>query len=108
MCTDEHGDATGRNLGVLITGFILGALTGTALGLFFAPKSGRELREEVKEKGGEYYGLAKEKLAEAYEAGKQKGAELKEKVTATAAKVKDSVDTGVKKAKQALKKESEE
>lgn len=107
MCTDNHGDETSRNLGVLITGFILGALTGTALGLLFAPKSGHELREEIKEKGSEYYGLAKERLTEAYEAGKRKGAEVKEKVSTAAAKVKESVDAGVKKTREALKKEPE-
>ena len=108
MCTNEHHDEASRNIGVLITGFILGAVTGAALGLLFAPKSGRELREEIKEKGGEYYGLTKEKLKEAYEASKQKTEELKEKVTAAAVKAKESVEAGVKKAKESLKKEPEE
>ncbi len=99
---ERHEEETTRNVGLLIAGFALGAITGTILGLLFAPKSGKELREELKEKSGEYYGLAREKLKEAFDTGK-------EKLTETAEKVKEAVQTTVKGMKEKLaEKEKEE
>lgn len=46
-------------------GFLIGGIMGALAGLFFAPKSGRELREELKEKGSEAFEDAKEFYSEA-------------------------------------------
>jgi gas vesicle protein len=35
------------NNGNLLVGFIIGALVGATLGILFAPKSGRETREDI-------------------------------------------------------------
>jgi gas vesicle protein len=72
--------------GVLIGGF-LGALAG----FFFAPKSGKELRADVKEKGLEAQALLKEKSKEAqafFEEAKHRAAEWKEGAQQRFAKVK--------------------
>ena len=110
---DKHEDDAARNVGLLIAGFAIGALTGTVLGLLFAPKSGRELREEIKdksmeyyskakEKGAEYYDVAKEKAASAYGRGREAAGVAKDKVSEAASKVKQAIDTGVKTAREKL------
>jgi gas vesicle protein len=59
--------------------FILGGLLGAAAALLFAPKSGRQTREQIKdmaldarEKAGSYYDQAKSRVSSAM----QKGAEV--------------------------------
>jgi gas vesicle protein len=54
--------------GSFFTGVIVGAVVGVALGLLFAPQSGKETRELVKTKAVQ----AKEKASELI--GKMKGA----------------------------------
>ncbi len=98
---EKHEEETGRSIGLLVAGFALGAITGTILGLLFAPKSGKELRSELKEKGGEYLGLAKEKMKEGFEVGK-------EKVGETFERVKSAVQTVVKSTKEKLLEEQGE
>jgi gas vesicle protein len=97
---DKHEEESSRNVGLLVAGFALGALAGTVLGLLFAPKSGKELREEIKEKSGEYYDKAKEKAGEAYVAGKDVADKAKDKLTDAADKVKRAVETGVQSARE--------
>jgi gas vesicle protein len=46
-------------------GFFIGGIMGALAGLFFAPKSGKEFREELKEKGGEAFEDAKQFYSEA-------------------------------------------
>jgi len=46
-------------------GFLIGGIMGALAGLFFAPKSGKELRAEFKEKGSEAFENAKEFYSEA-------------------------------------------
>jgi gas vesicle protein len=108
---DKHEEESSRNVGLLIAGFALGALAGTVLGLLFAPKSGKELRDEIKEKSGEYYDKAKEKGKEYYDKAKEKAGEAvvagkdatdkaKEKIADAADKVKRAVETGVQSARE--------
>ncbi len=48
-----------------VWGFLVGGIMGALAGLFFAPKSGKELRAELKEKGNEALEDAKEFYSEA-------------------------------------------
>jgi gas vesicle protein len=57
----EKGYEGGNFLRGLLTGAILGALAG----VLFAPKSGKELRDEIKQKGGEAFEEAKEFYSDA-------------------------------------------
>ena len=46
-------------------GFLMGSVLGVLAGIFFAPKSGKELRSDIKEKGSEVLKDAKEIYADA-------------------------------------------
>ena len=70
--SDERGDAAGY-----LGWFFLGALTGAAAALLLAPKSGRETRELLIEKGSvfaqkaqEAMGVAQEQAVEYFDKGK--------------------------------------
>jgi gas vesicle protein len=67
-----------KNSKGLFKGLILGALAGATAGVLFAPKSGKETREDIKNKAEELQGKAKELYATAEKALKEKVAELKE------------------------------
>ncbi len=54
-----------ENNGDLLTGFIIGGVIGFALGILFAPKSGKEMREDIIGKVKEGYEKAAEKANEA-------------------------------------------
>ena len=45
----EHENQQGR----FFMGFLIGGVLGALAGIFFAPKSGKELRSDLKEKGSE-------------------------------------------------------
>jgi gas vesicle protein len=57
----EDDNARGGFLG----GFLIGGVLGALVGLFFAPKSGEELRSELKRKGNEVLDEASELYSEA-------------------------------------------
>jgi len=70
---------TSRNQ--VVTGIIAGALLGSAVGLLFAPKTGRETREIVggrssvlKTKAGDYFSVIRSKLKRAEEMESLNGA----------------------------------
>ena len=48
--------------GRFVTGLIVGSLTGAAVGLLFAPRSGRETQKVVKHKTGYYIGALRERF----------------------------------------------
>lgn len=65
-------------------GFIAGGLIGAGLALIFAPKSGRELREDIKKKSAELkkdadllYAEAKDKTVDWWQDGIKKAEQLK-------------------------------
>ncbi|HLC40097.1 MAG TPA: YtxH domain-containing protein [Methylomirabilota bacterium] len=71
--SDERGDAAGY-----LGWFFLGALAGAATALLLAPKSGRETRGLLLEKGGELaekaqeaMGVAQERASVYFEKGKE-------------------------------------
>jgi gas vesicle protein len=51
--------------GHFFTGFLIGSVLGVLAGIFFAPKSGKELRSDIKEKGSEVLKDAKDIYADA-------------------------------------------
>jgi gas vesicle protein len=54
-----------ENNGDLLAGFIIGGLIGITLGILFAPKSGKETREDIKRKADELIIKAKEEYEKA-------------------------------------------
>jgi gas vesicle protein len=48
-----------------VLGFLIGGIMGALAGLFFAPKSGKELRAELREKGNEAFEDARQFYSEA-------------------------------------------
>ena len=44
----------------LIVGFLTGSIVGALIGLLYAPKSGKELRVEIKDKSDDYFNDAEE------------------------------------------------
>ena len=120
--SDNHDDFQ-KNFVMMVAGFGFGMLLGSILGLLFAPKSGRELRAEISERGGDFYGKAREGVSDAYKESVTKLNEAyssardaleiaystskdftKEKVE----KVKTAVDEGVKVAKEKISKKGAE
>jgi gas vesicle protein len=78
MAQENDGMAKG-----LIVGFIAGSIVGAAIALLYAPKAGKELRADIKEKAGdliddaqEYMERAKTKAVEIVNEGKQKATTL--------------------------------
>ena len=73
-----------KDCGNFLKGFVIGGILGALAGVFFAPKSGKELRSDLKDKGTEVLKDAKEiyadagtKAKEIIEEGKHQAKELK-------------------------------
>ena len=88
MTNEENGIGKG-----LLIGFLTGAAVGSIIALLFAPKSGKELREDIKNKSQDfmedaesYLANAKDKASQLINEGKKKSEKLvsdtKEKVDA--------------------------
>ena len=58
-------ETTDRKCGHFFKGLLFGGFLGGLAGLLFAPKSGRELREELKKQGSEAFDEAKEFYSDA-------------------------------------------
>ena len=93
----------GYSSGSVLLSFLLGGVVGAGLALLFAPQSGRETRQkikdladDVKEKSAEYVNQAKEKATSLVEEGKGYYDEKK-------SILKSAVDAG----KEAYEKEKE-
>jgi gas vesicle protein len=64
----EDGMADDNNDGMakgLIVGFIAGSVVGAVMALLYAPKSGKELRRDIKEKTGELVEKGEDYIAKA-------------------------------------------
>jgi gas vesicle protein len=65
-----------KGSGNFFTGLLVGTVIGIAVGLLFAPQSGTETREMLKQKAA----VAKEKAAEAKERFKKASTDIKSKL----------------------------
>ena len=79
------GEDRGSNVGMVLISFLAGVAIGSGLALLFTPKSGREMRTQIKDltddaisKTREYATDAQEKIKSTYEEGKER---VKEKQT---------------------------
>jgi gas vesicle protein len=72
----------------LFKGFVIGGVLGALAGIFFAPKSGKELRSDLKERGSEVLKDAKEIYADA----STKAKEIIEEATHQAKELRKEAD----------------
>jgi len=93
---EERGFSSGLAVGL---GFSMGLIIGLAIGLLYAPKPGKELREEIRTKGSEYiekskgsWQVAMEKAKEGIETGRSKIEELSERLKESATKIEEEVE----------------
>jgi gas vesicle protein len=104
----EHENQQGH----FFMGFLIGGVLGALVGIFFAPKSGKELRSDLKEKGSEVLKDAKEIYADAstrakeiIEEAKHQAKELKKEadrqLSAALQKTKEILACGEKKEAEA-------
>ncbi len=75
-------------------GFIFGGIIGAVLGVLLAPKSGREMREELGEEAEKVYAQGKSDFEHARKAAMKSFEEGRDKIIDKLAKEKD--DTGEK------------
>lgn len=92
-------DHSNRNL---LLGFLSGALVGGAIALLYAPKPGKELRNDLVKKGGELADDLEVYLQDAQEKAKTLINEGKEKSSALITDAKKRADTLLEDAEQIL------
>jgi len=87
-----------RGLGGKLIFFMLGGGIGAAIALLFAPKSGKELRQDIADTAAKGYdetldtaNRVKEQSMEYYEAAKDKGSEVLDLIAEKASAVKDEI-----------------
>jgi gas vesicle protein len=91
----KHEDQRGQ----FFIGFLMGSVLGALAGIFFAPKSGKELRSDIKEKGSEVLKDAKEIYADAT----AKAKEIIEEAKHQAQELKKEADRHLSEARQKAK-----
>ena len=67
--------------GDFIKGILIGGLIGAAIGILYAPRSGRETREEIARKSDELLSKARDEYEKGLEKGRKAYEELQGKVT---------------------------
>jgi gas vesicle protein len=88
-----------RDCGNLLKGFVIGGVLGALAGILFAPKAGKELRSDIKEKGSEVLKDAKEIYADASTRAK----EIIEEAKNQAKELKKEADRHLSEARQKAK-----
>lgn len=93
--------------------FLTGGLIGLAVGVFFAPRSGRETRDQLKKKADDLieqgrgsYEVQRERVLEAVDVGREAAVErteeLKAKINETKDKLKAQVDAAAESARDKM------
>ena len=92
-----------------LKGLLIGGLIGAAAGILFAPKSGRETREDISKKTQELYAKAKEeydvavdKSRKTYESAVERMKELQSAAMKKAAETEGKVEELAEKSKEAI------
>jgi gas vesicle protein len=106
-----------------LTYLIIGGGIGAIIALLFAPKSGKELREDIadasrkglekgkeaaaqlQERAGEYYETGREKASELYQTAQGKAGEFSEKAKAAAARTANPFSAAIEAGKEAYTQE---
>jgi gas vesicle protein len=83
-----------RDSGGGVGSFVLGALVGAGLALLFAPKSGAETQEELKQQARKLRTAAEERVREAQRQLEQRLDDVREGVQTRLGDVKEAVNTG--------------
>ena len=94
MADDKSGMANG-----LLIGFIAGAIAGAVTALLYAPKSGKELRSDIKQKANnlkedaaEYLKVARANMSETVARTKSRSDQFVTEVTEQAGQILDDAD----------------
>ncbi|HEV7892285.1 MAG TPA: YtxH domain-containing protein [Pyrinomonadaceae bacterium] len=112
--SDNHGRGRGGDgdAGARITYFAIGALIGAAAALLFAPKSGRELREDLADATRKGVDRAREtgsqlstRAGEVYESASTRAGELASGVREAASRRGERLSAAVEAGKQAYRDE---
>ena len=106
-----------------LTYLIIGGGIGAVIALLFAPKSGKELREDIadasrkglekgkeaasqlQERAGEYYETGRERASELYQTAQDKAAEYSDKAMAAAARTRNPFSAAIEAGKDAYTQE---
>jgi gas vesicle protein len=93
----------------LFMGLLIGGALGALAGIFFAPKSGKKLRSDIKEKGSEFlndgkkiYADASTKAKEIFEDVKHQAKDLKKEAEGTVETITGKVQEKVSQVKKVL------
>jgi len=87
MSDNEHG----ANLATVVVSFLAGAAIGSGLALLFAPKTGREVREQIRDLTDDAVDKIKDYAKDAQEKVKVYAKDAQEKVKSTYESGKDVV-----------------
>jgi gas vesicle protein len=92
-------DDRGTSLAAVVVSFLAGAAIGSGLALLFAPKTGREVREQIKDltedavdRIKDYARDAQEKIKSAYESGREVGIEKKSIISSAIEAGKEAIE----------------
>ena len=73
----EKSNNTGKIVGALLLGAVVGGTVGAALGVLFAPEKGSALRKKISDSGNELTGALKSKFQNLVSEAKKEVAGLK-------------------------------
>jgi len=96
MTTNEEGKVTtnGRGKGLIAGGLIAGGLIGAALGILYAPRSGKETREEIRHSAEGFVKKAKDRYEETTRKIENLASRQKEAVIGKKERMKKALECG--------------